>query len=671
MKSTPKSFNPLVAVSRSGQLAVATSLGIHFSTVPALWKYPQGFGLPKLIQWWQNQCVLLTSLGTCHLFESLASNPVPVLTSRAVKHISASSAQRLIVVTDDCQVYVFSRNPSSGGLKGERLDFLSGRSIRRIGASQRIGVALSKDGSIYSWFWHDPEGSLRHVRCAAPFKTLSVSEDTNYALLRTVSGEVYSCGFGKFGVLGHGGTANEQQPRKLLALNGLEIGEVAASNTFAMCMTIDGRCFRWGTFNDGKVSLLPQELSTRGALSIAGAGSYGAVLTFSLTVELFAEHSVSPQMLHECREFCSRLQAEEASSSQSGFFDSLIETHFSQGAGFESSHRTQAPSQHRGRADSAGRPFSAGPQLLGHRSAGINSPQSIPVMESGGYSHASQVHRPGRAQQPNSSTPVSAIQGRRPQREDVGNHRPNFERDAESESWQPRKRRDLSFFSVEVEKNMETMDRELTALREALNASGKDDHKARLQSYSPVGHRGRSSGYDMNGTRRSDFVEQNNLLLEIASQDGSAGLDTFQPAPQRVVSPPPEADEYDALTAEIEYLNDTVQEREGELAVWKIATRRLMEILRNDRVEREQLQAQYDELKTLASSRDEAMQRQMQRTAAWMEEVQNLERTSKALIESKNAQIRALQSQLNLLLKQSSQASNNAASGALASDSAY
>eukprot|EP00762_Andalucia_godoyi_P002654 ANDGO_03392.mRNA.1 UVB-resistance protein UVR8 len=575
--SVHRSFSPLIAVNSVGQVAIATPRAIHFSWVPACWAYPPSFGYPKFLQFFGNQLVVVTTSGTCHLFENYAANPVPILTSRPVRHVCASSGHRMLVVSEDCNVFMFHRDslPSQSqrepSLRAVKLDFLDNKAIRRVGSSEAIGIALSKDGSVFVWFWSNPEPTLRHITPPVPFKSISVSERTNYVLFRTVDGQVFSCGSGKYGVLGHGGYGNEFVPRKLVALNGVEVATVAAANTFALCLSSEGRCYRWGTFGKSEVVHLPQEVESTGSTNVAAAAgsSNGVILSFSLSVDFFwSEQGINRARYSECEELTLRLRSEEQSSSENMFFDSLMRRHFEKRDSSETSHLARNPESR-------------------------SSPE------------------PFRRPSPRGRGPID----------------------------NSKKRRDLSFYAVDIEKNLEDIDAELNRIRHTLVG------KPGVRPHGQAEH----IRSDSLAERRSSFSPPNRLVIEDNGEavEASYGSEILWKSADDQSSTG--ADSYDALAAEIDYLSDALAERDGELAVWKVAGKRLMELLQAEKASHARMQKEVSDLRQMMLNKEQLLQRQLTRSNAWIEEVQTLERTSKALIESKNSQIKSLQNQVDSL----------------------
>jgi alpha-tubulin suppressor-like RCC1 family protein len=67
--------------------------------------------------------------------------------------------------------------------------------------------------------------------------------------------EVYSWGFGRFGILGHGNTKNQIYARQIRVLSGKQVCKIHMGSVHAGCVTKDGKLFMWGYGASGCLGL--------------------------------------------------------------------------------------------------------------------------------------------------------------------------------------------------------------------------------------------------------------------------------------------------------------------------------------------------------------------------------------------------------------------------------
>ena len=84
---------------------------------------------------------------------------------------------------------------------------------------------LTSDGKIYTWGFggygrlgHGDESSVlaellpRRIEALRSVRAVAVSAGFSHSLAPSAAGEVYSCGDGRFGKLGHGGKERQSPP---------------------------------------------------------------------------------------------------------------------------------------------------------------------------------------------------------------------------------------------------------------------------------------------------------------------------------------------------------------------------------------------------------------------------------------------------------------------------
>lgn len=129
-------------------------------------------------------------------------------------------------------------------------------------------VAISANGDAYSWGVGE-FGRLGHSEeCLSkdfPAKIATLSDKqvvgascgTTYTAFITSNGELYTCGQGRFGKLGHGNFDDKAIPTQVAALKSHKIVDVACGDSHTLCVTDQGKVFVFGDGDFGKLGVGP------------------------------------------------------------------------------------------------------------------------------------------------------------------------------------------------------------------------------------------------------------------------------------------------------------------------------------------------------------------------------------------------------------------------------
>ncbi|XP_004503906.1 ultraviolet-B receptor UVR8-like isoform X2 [Cicer arietinum] len=99
---------------------------------------------------------------------------------------------------------------------------------------------------------------------------VSVTCGADYTVVRSESGcNVYSCGWGDFGRLGHGDHSDLLIPHPIRALQGLRIKQLACGDSHCLAVTMESKVLSWGRNQNGELGIgttkdspVPQKLFT-------------------------------------------------------------------------------------------------------------------------------------------------------------------------------------------------------------------------------------------------------------------------------------------------------------------------------------------------------------------------------------------------------------------------
>ena len=77
--------------------------------------------------------------------------------------------------------------------------------------------------------------------------------ENSHSMLLTVDGQVLSFGWGGDGRLGHGNKQQQLVPKRIAALEGVRVCQVAAGDKHSMLLTADGQVLSFGAGEDGQL----------------------------------------------------------------------------------------------------------------------------------------------------------------------------------------------------------------------------------------------------------------------------------------------------------------------------------------------------------------------------------------------------------------------------------
>ncbi|KAL6767636.1 hypothetical protein ACKKBF_B36030 [Auxenochlorella protothecoides x Auxenochlorella symbiontica] len=161
------------------------------------------------------------------------------------------------------------------------VDGLGGGQVARVGAGKFHSVALGCDGAVWTWGWGrggrlgHPEAHIhggssavlapRRVALPATLRVLGLAAGKHHTLLRGEGGEVWALGSNRHGQLGIPGVDTAPTPRRVPALRGARVLDLAAANKHSAAAAAGGEVFTWGANGLGQLGY-----------GRAGAGEAGA-----------------------------------------------------------------------------------------------------------------------------------------------------------------------------------------------------------------------------------------------------------------------------------------------------------------------------------------------------------------------------------------------------------
>ena len=110
----------------------------------------------------------------------------------------------------------------------------------------------------------------KKIEALAGRRVLAVAANHQHSLFLVEGGDVYSCGDGAYGKLGHGDTASEWTPRRIEALADAWVQSISAGDSHSLCVLRDGRIYGWGCAAAG----LGEDLTEYPLATPGSAGNY-------------------------------------------------------------------------------------------------------------------------------------------------------------------------------------------------------------------------------------------------------------------------------------------------------------------------------------------------------------------------------------------------------------
>ncbi|KZV19031.1 hypothetical protein F511_08459, partial [Dorcoceras hygrometricum] len=159
-----------------------------------------------------------------------------------------------------------------------KVEAFQGISIKMFAAGAEHTVAVTEDGELYGW------GCGRYgnlglgdrgdrlvpgiVSAVVGEKMVLVACGWRHAISVSSSGSLYTCGWIKYGQLGHGDFEDHLIPHKLDSLGGNCISRISGGWRHTMAVTADGKLYGWGW---NKIVALSRDGSSGQCLEISKA----------------------------------------------------------------------------------------------------------------------------------------------------------------------------------------------------------------------------------------------------------------------------------------------------------------------------------------------------------------------------------------------------------------
>lgn len=117
--------------------------------------------------------------------------------------------------------------------------------ITKVACGNNVNLAVDNLGSLFS--------VPSRLDLGARLRVCAVACGKEHSLLLTTEHTVYTWGIGSRGQLGHGSVDDEQHPRQVAALCGLQVTAVAAGGWHSCCVTDQRDLYAWGWNASGQL----------------------------------------------------------------------------------------------------------------------------------------------------------------------------------------------------------------------------------------------------------------------------------------------------------------------------------------------------------------------------------------------------------------------------------
>ena len=193
---------------------------------------------------------------------------VDALRGVGVKQIACGSGHT-VVLTGEGEVYTWGRGDDGRLGHGDngwkyvpRLTHsLTGQIITHVTCGSYHTAAVSSNGDLYTWgggmygkLGHGNESghsTPRRVEALVGLSVIDIACGSRHTAVVTNKGCLYTWGDKENGVAGHGDTEGHQYTPKLLErLSGKKVVQLSACGFHTGCLTDQGECFTWGEVSD-------------------------------------------------------------------------------------------------------------------------------------------------------------------------------------------------------------------------------------------------------------------------------------------------------------------------------------------------------------------------------------------------------------------------------------
>ena len=195
---------------------------------------------------------------------------VVALAKERVVSVAAGNSHSL-ALTAEGALFSFGRGAQGQLGHGDRAEQPQPKRVVVLAKERVVGVAaggnhslaLTAEGALFS-FGNGVSGQLGHGNTArqpqpkrvvalAKERVASVAAGGSHSLALTAGGALFSFGNGYFGQLGHGDTAGQWQPKRVAVLAKERVVSVAAGDGHSLVLTAEGALFSFGRGADGRL----------------------------------------------------------------------------------------------------------------------------------------------------------------------------------------------------------------------------------------------------------------------------------------------------------------------------------------------------------------------------------------------------------------------------------
>lgn len=135
--------------------------------------------------------------------------------------------------------------------------------IVKVACGEHHSVAVSENGSVFTWgcnrYGQLGLGDIQNrskpvaVKNLSDVRVVSAACGTYHSVFLTAAGEVFTCGNGLLGRLGHGEPVSLTVPKIVAALRGKIIIQAACGAAFTACISNQGILYTWGCNRYGQI----------------------------------------------------------------------------------------------------------------------------------------------------------------------------------------------------------------------------------------------------------------------------------------------------------------------------------------------------------------------------------------------------------------------------------
>uniref|UniRef100_A0A8D3DKR5 BTB domain-containing protein n=1 Tax=Scophthalmus maximus TaxID=52904 RepID=A0A8D3DKR5_SCOMX len=214
-----------------------------------------------------------SSLGPGGSHSTIVSQKLNCLRGKKIISLSYGSGPHILLAVEDGQLFAWGNNGycqlGNGSTSQGRCPVLlngnlRNKKVKEVACGSHHSMALTQDGEVFAWGYnnHGQIGTGSTANQPFPKKVssclqgktavgITCGQTSSMALVD--NREIYGWGNNNSGQLGFGSSEKQLTPRRLTALQGLNIQQVVSGHSHCLALTDEGQLYAWGANTFGQL----------------------------------------------------------------------------------------------------------------------------------------------------------------------------------------------------------------------------------------------------------------------------------------------------------------------------------------------------------------------------------------------------------------------------------